>query len=383
MVLMWYGIVPIAGALYSRYKWRRFRLDFDRFRLRPLLNYGLCRRLDTGRSRAGTFRFIGGFESITDGHTLWIQGKELTIPVSLDGARTWLLPMQFGMDSHAGDGIPEDFDPGEEAPERVRWNRIATLTEGARVFVGGELSFQDERWCFVSTRETPLMVIFYDCPDRVLTPRIIRAGRLRNEYWNTATPYSLIAGALCQLCIAYSFLNRPAFRLTVIVSLIALFIPAFPFFPPGLLFTVLYRRLAWRARIFRAYRDLAALPLRYLAPGRESCRLPDGEIYGFRRFEHLPAPAGAKKIPLLIPEYTKEDNAAQWFVYGILDSDTAALPAEPADPFATFGAFPEKPEKLSCHYAITAYILEAAAWIALLAGIGLNIFFVRLIFVLL
>ncbi|GHV95602.1 hypothetical protein AGMMS50293_19220 [Spirochaetia bacterium] len=373
LVLLWYGAVPVAGALYSRFKWRQFRRRFDELRLRPLLHYAVCRRL---QKTGGTFRFIGGFESITDGHTLWVQGEDLTIPVSLAGAQAWLLPMQ------QGEGIPEDFDPGEEAPERIRWDRISTLTEGARVYVGGELTFQNERWSFVSSRETPLLVIIYDCPDRVLTPVVIRAGRHRNEYWNTATPYALIAGALCQIYIAVSFLNRPAFRLTVIAALVALFIPVMPMIPPGLLFTVLYRRLAWQARILRAYRDLSRLPLRYLAPGENSCRLPDGEIYGGIPYQKLPDAAREGKVPLLIPEQLKEGKHSSWYICGALQAGQT-LPTEPADPFAVYGILPGKPEQLSHRYALIAYTLEAAAWLALLAGIALNIFFIRMILILL
>jgi hypothetical protein len=379
MVALWYGLVPMGGALYSRSKWRRFRERFDGLRLMPLLDYTVYRRLGTGPVEPGPaaeFRFIGGFESITDRHILWIKGEDLTIPVSLASADAWLLPMQ------EGEGIPEAFDPGEEAPERIRRDRIATLNEGARVFVGGETRFQDGRWSFVSSKENPLLVIFYDCPDRSLTARTIRAGRHRNEYWNAATPYSLAAGVLCQIFIAASFLNRPAFRLTVITALAALFVPVFPLIPPGLLFTALYRRLAWKARILRAYRDLAALPLRYLPADQESRVLPDGEIYGVIKYRTAPASILEGKIPLLIPEYSQKKQGEDWHVFGVLRSGPG-LPEEPSDPFATFGALPANPRKLACRYAIAAYSLEAAAWLVLLAGIGLNIFFIRMILILL
>ena len=248
--------------------------------------------------------------------------------------------------------------------------------------MGGSLVFQDERWSFVSTRETPLMVIFYDCPDTALTPRAIRAGRHGNEYWNQITPYSLVIGALCQLFIAFSFLPRPAFRLTVITALIALFTPLFPLIPPGLLFTVLYRRLAWRARMLRAYRDLVRLPLRYLPAdrnnGAETGSLPDGEIYGCVCCDSLPAEAREEKIPFLLSEYPGAQWNARWRVFGALRPGEE-LPSRPRDPFATFGALPGKPETLARRYAIRAYAFEGIAWVVLLAGIGLNVFFIRMI----
>jgi hypothetical protein len=221
MLIIWYGLIPIAGALFNRYKWSKFRHRFDELRLSPLLDYGQYRQIG---SEGGVFRFTGGIESITDGHTLWVKGENLTIPVSLENTQSWLLPMQ------EEEGTPE-------VPERIRWNHISTLTEGAKVFVGGLLTNQDNRLSFVSSKERPLMVIFYDCPDNTLTDGIIRAARIRNEYWNSITPISLMLGAMSQVYIAVSFLDRPAFRLTVISALIAIFVPVLPWFPPGLLFS--------------------------------------------------------------------------------------------------------------------------------------------------
>ncbi|GHV06699.1 hypothetical protein FACS189485_15670 [Spirochaetia bacterium] len=371
LVIFWYGLVPVAGALVSRHSWRVFRRRFDDLRLRPLLDYG-----NYSKKTGGVFRFVGGFESVTDGHTLWIRSDSLTIPVALAGAQTYVLPMQEeGL-------LPGAFDPGEEAPERVRWDRVSTLTEGARVFVGGALMLRDKRWAFASTPDAPLMVIFYDGPDRSLAVRSIRAGRHRNEYWNGITPYALILGALCLIFEAVSFLPRPAFRLTAITAFAAVFVPLYPMVPPGLLFTVMYRRLWWRARIFRAYRDLARLPLKYFKPGEDETRLPDGEKYGFVRYDLLPTDL-KDKIPLLIPEEEKRKKA-EWYVFGVLPQESEVpsepeFPSEPADNFATFGALPGDPEVLARRYTRNAYGFEIISWLLLLAGIGLNAFFIRLI----
>jgi hypothetical protein len=363
----------VAGAFVSRRSWRQFRRRFDELRLKPLLDYGVyCGLSGTG----GSYRFIGGFESVTDGHTLWIRSESLTIPVSLRGAQTYMLPMQ------EGDGAAGTFDPGEEAPERIRWDRVSTLTEGARVFVGGSLTLKDDRWTFAAAGE-PLLVIFYDGPDRSLTARAIRAGRHRNEYWNALTPYSLILGALCLLVMAVSFLNRPAFRLTSITALITIFTPLFPLIPPGILCTVLYRRLWWRARIFRAYRDLVKLPLRYLPQGEGICRLPGGEWYGAYSCETL-SEAVRQALPLLILDDGKRKNEG-WYLFGAQPGPAAeqTVPTEPEDPFATFGILPGRPETLARRYTVRAYTLEIIAWLVLLAGIGLNFFFIQLIFALL
>jgi hypothetical protein len=417
LVIFFYGLIPVAGALASRRSWRIFRRRFDDLRLRPLLDYRLYSRMTGARPQLplqesgpqgmtsdvplpesdpqgrteGVYRFIGGFESVTDGHTLWIRSDTLTIPVALAGAQTYMLPMQ------EGGFLPGAFDPGEEAPEQIRWDRVSTLTEGAKVFVGGALVLHEDRWTFVSTAATPLLVIFYDGPDRSLAIRAIRAGRHRNEYWNSFTPYALILGALSLIFMAVSFLPRPAFRLTAITAFAAIFVPLYPMVPPGLLFTVIYRQLWWRARIFRAYRDLARLPLKYLKPGEETARLPDGERYGFVRYDSLPQAVQDSGAPLLIPEEEK-CKKAEWYIFGALpesglSAKTATngeqaeiglpaepgFPIEPQDNFATFGVLPGNPETLARHYTYKAYSFEIISWLLLLAGISLNALFIRLI----
>ena len=381
LVIFWYGIIPFIGAVINRYKWHKFRQRFDELRVKPILDYRIYRQLEKEEK---IFRFIGGFESITDRKTLWIQGENLTIPVSLTDAHTYLLPI------HKGEAIPDTFDSSEETPEQINWNRITTLAEGAKVYVGGALVFQDERWIFVSTKEVPLIVIFYDGPERSLTTRVIRAGRNQNEYWNGFTPYSFVMGALCQIIIALAYLNRPFFRPTVITAIIALFIPLFPMIPPGILFTTIYRRLSGQARKFMANSDLARLPLRYLSlnesasqdkPGWIGSLLPGGETYTMVCCNSPPKAMQEGKIKPLIPELIKS-RPKTWYIFGALHS-SYELPVEPGDPFATFGVLPEKPHVLSRRYAIASYTLDAIAWIILLLGIGINIYFVRLILILL
>ena len=273
----------------------------------PVLNYNSYWRRekpDNIRKDAGSFRFIGDFESVTDGQILWIRGDDLTLPVYLKNAETYMLP------ARTIEGAHEMFDPGDDSPEKVNWRKVSTLTEETKVFVGGSLADKDGRLSFASTKENPLIVIFFDGPGDSLTERAIRTCRRRGEYWNPATPYSLVIGALCLLLMAFSFLSRPAYRLTVIVSLIALFIPVYPIIPPGLLFTAFYRRLAWKSRELRALSDLSRLPAN--------------------------------------PDFHPEEPPSK---------NQAGL------------------------YAIKAYSLEAAAWIIMFAGIGLNIFFLRMVMV--
>jgi hypothetical protein len=301
MVILWYGLMPAVATLIKRFQWHKFKERFDILRQSPFLSYRSYRQFDKaeegGRFREGFFCFTGGIESITDDHTLWLRNEELSIPISLRNAKAYLLPMLNK------DGVILNLpEPGEEVIETIRWDKVSSLAEG-KVFVGGLLICLNGRWTFASTKENPLTVILYDSADSSLAARVIRAGRSQGESWNNLTLYSMIIGVLCQIFIVASFLYRPAFRLTVIVSLLALFIPLYPFLPPGLLFTVAYRWLSWKSRIQRTYGDLSR-----------------------------------------------------------------------------FGFFPDGMEKLTPRrYMARAYCLETAAWMMLFAGIGLNIFFLRMV----
>jgi len=380
LVILWYGIVPAGGALVKRCRWFAFRRNFNRFRLHPVLDGKAYWRNASEASENGgreIFRFIGGLESLGEDRSIWVSSGGLAVPVLLGKAETYLLPMQ-------GDGGASGvYEPGEEAPERIRLEKVSAIAEGTRVFVGGRLSRNEGRPTFVSTKETPLMVIFYGGPDHSLASKAIWAGRHRGEYFNPVTPYSLAIGALCLLAVAGYFLSRPAFHMTAILSFAAVFVPLFPLVPPGILFTAIYRRLAWRSRILRAYGDLAQLPLQYFAEGsrplpNETRELPDGEPYGFVRTRELPPEVGEGKIPRLIPEAKSPGKGDRWHIFGTLRPGDA-LPSRPADPSATFGVLPGDPGNFARRSARRAYVTEAAAWLALLAGISLNVFFLRML----
>jgi len=313
----------------------------------------------------GIFRFTGEIESITDGRILWVKGEDLTIPVSLEKIKCFLLPKNEGNET-------------PEAPEQIRWNRVSTLTEGVKVYIGGQIKMQNNRLNFISTKENPLIVIFYNCSETELTGEIIRCARTYNEYWNVFTPVSLTIGTLSLIYIAASFLNRPAFRITVIYALVAVFIPILPVIPPGLLFTALHSRMRWYSRKFRTYWELARLPLRYLKPGEDSAVLTTGETYGFVKLNSLPVNAGKEEAPFLIPEGFMEKVKNELFFFGITDLN-GGLPAVSKDKFASYGILPANPALLTRRYAVKAYIADILAWLVLFLGILINIIFIFII----
>jgi hypothetical protein len=307
----------MIGAIVKRRKWYTFRRRFNALRLCPILDYSSYWKASKDRQEPISFRFFGSLESVTDGETLWMHGKDLTISVSLKNTVTYLLP------AYKGDSVKETPDIDEEAPVKIRWGRVSMLTEGAKVFVGGSLVFHEERWQFVSTKKNPLIVFFYDGPDSLFTTRVIQSCRQQWAYWNAITPYSLIIGALCLILVAFSFLHRPIFRPTVIFSFVSLFIPLYPIIPPCLLFTVICRRLALKSRMLKAYNDLVRLHL--YSSGQED--------------------------------------------------ELSSQPADTHDPSAGFSMFPNATLKLARQFLFKAYVIEVLTWILMLTGIGLNIVF--------
>ncbi len=367
MALFWYAAVPIAGAFAVRRSWRLFRSRFESLRRAPLLDYAAYRKADP---LPQDFRFLGSFESVTDDRMLWVRNEGLTVPVRLEGAQIYLLPS-------AGSGEEGYLESEGDAPERIRWDRLSTLTDGVRVYIGGKLCGEGGKRTFCSCRAAPLLVILYDGADRSLMFRTVRAGRHRNEYWNPATPFALAVGIAVQLVIAVGYLPRPAFRLAALAAFAAMFGPLLPYAPPGVLFTAVYRRLWRRARTLRAYRDLVRLPLCHLESGGGTGLLPDGSAYACRVYDELPA---AEDPPLAIPPGLGAAPGGNLRVYGTIgDGEEGTHPRRPADPMGAYVLIPGDPAALARAYSRRAYLNEAAAVGVLFCGLAVNALFVALV----
>ncbi|MHB9294450.1 hypothetical protein PilKf_00164 [Pillotina sp. SPG140] len=328
--------------LTVRQQWRLFRRRFDDSRLCPILNYS--------HAPGNVFRFDGYLESFSEKHVIWIRNKTLTVPVSLENSQLYVFP-------HGSDN----------PPQRIQRNDITTLTEYSNIFVCGQLSKRNRQNMFVSTKEYPLIIIFYEGNIRDLTVRVIQCGRYKTEYWNKITPYSLICGVFSNLFIGLVFLNRPAFSLTVTVAFIALWTPLFSFIPPGIIFTLLGQHCWHQARIFRSYRDIVYLPAKYAFLNN---RLPNGEQYGVLKTNTL-----ALTVPMLVPIPQKKiKEIKEWYVFGAFHENDG--PVQPYDFSAPYGALPGKPERLAQHYNRKALIYEIIAWISFSIGMALSTAFI-------
>jgi hypothetical protein len=206
----------------------------------------------------------------------------------------------------------------------------------------------------------------------------MRAGRNKNEYWNSITPYSYIAGLFSLLLVSAVFLVRPLFQLTAMAACIALVTPLIPLIPPGLVCTLGYQRLWRKARLFRIYRDILRLPLTY------GETLPGGERYGKTVSFGTPPEVLEETLPLLLPQGPAgtfhPGDKEMWYIFGRLRGESG-IPEEPEDPFAPFGAVLGDPEGRAKNYTREAYILEILACLLLLAGLSLNVFFIALIII--
>jgi hypothetical protein len=340
----------------------------------PLLDYGMLRQ-----NKNGEFHFIGSFESITENSTLWIRSDNLTIPVFLKNAQTYMLPLS--VHKH-GDGADQkmyfdenDLDVNMPAPRRFNWNRISSLTAGAKVFIGGELKVINGRQTFASSKGQPLLVIFYECSETMLSAAVVRAGKYNVEYWNTVTPYSLVGGVFSLIGIAQFFYARPIYRATVLSAIVAIFGPLFPLLPPGLIFTLVYRYLWMRACMYRVFRDVALLPLKYAAPG-DAPQIQSGAVYECRMLDTLPYDSN---IPRLLPAGKHEKNES-WHMAGFFgEGSDDPLSETSTNPFIPYGLLPGSPETLSRVYNRKALLLEVSAWLVLVSGIAMNVFFAELI----
>ncbi|MDR2783351.1 MAG: hypothetical protein LBB48_05860 [Treponema sp.] len=238
ILVFWYGVLPLAGVCIRRRHKKVFRQRFKEVLRKPLLDYETWRLLERRDGQDEQYRLSGKIESTSE-KTLWVKSDSLLIPVELRNARFFFI--------------------NNSSLQRIVWHRLPGFFEDTKIFVAGELVQLEGRRIFASTKKTPLIAVLYDTEEENLVPRIIGASRNKNDYWNAITPYSILIGAFSLIVTTVSFLRHPAFWLTVITAFIAVFIPLFPFFPPGILFTALSRFLRKQSEAASIRADMLAI----------------------------------------------------------------------------------------------------------------------------
>ncbi len=381
-------IIPGAGAVSVRRRWRRFRRAVVGSALAPTVTYTALSQLRRTAGGAGRYRFFGRLEAIEDDDVIWLNDGAISVAADVARTTAYLLPA-----AGAREQPSQPFS--EETPDRVPWSRLTTLPERTPVFVAGPLRLEGDRPVFrAEAAGDELLLILYDGPDEEVLQHSVWTGRQRNEYWNLLTPASLAVGSLALLLAAYILLRIPADGGAAILAVSCALIPILPLLPPGFISFPLYRRMWRRGRYLRAERDILRLPLRHDFDARGETLLPDGERYVMCTVDAAAAAelvrAGAQRLDVSVAEAepARAREPARYFVFG-RPGDAAGAGAPPSgaeetrrpnDPMAGLLVIPGEPSRLARRSQRTAQLYEISAVASLLVGAGIN-FYIALLLV--
>lgn len=233
--ILFYALLPVAGAFAAREQWRRFRRAVTWAAKLPRLSGAADSEPEGPRLVAGEIEAIGSAGE------LWVRSGGTSCVVDLGGA--WVYA--FAVRSGSG------------RVERRRWSGIPSIGPGARAFVAGRASFEGGR-LRMDGASAPIAMI-HDGDDDDIVSRAIWAGRHENEYWNPATQVSLTLGAAAMGGILSLAISSRTPGLVTALTLIAAFSPVLPLLPPGVIGFLAYRKFWKQARFLRARRDVEAL----------------------------------------------------------------------------------------------------------------------------
>jgi len=390
LAAFFYLFLPGIGAFYSRRQWRKFRRNIVESTLTPLVKYEHIHQEKKGF--LGTYRFLGSLEAIQE-DTIWLRGGGLSISADLKNGQVYVLP-SYAQEEKL-EGIEENRETlPDEMPKKIVWNRIFSLPEGTKIFIGGALFNEAGRSIFRGEKNHPLTVVIYDGGEETFLRRSIWNGRQRNEYWNRLTPSSLAAGSFSLIMLGYHFLKNPYLYVPALLSLSSSIIPVMVFAPPGILLFFLYRNLWRKGRFLRAERDLLQLPLRFFddfegVEKQETTSLPDGSGYGMHRLtlpeyeQQLTSNSVFHKISVRASSYLQGNTLREnpLFLFGAVSEDNEiGFPDKAEDPMVEFLLVPGNPADLSRECAKKARMLEIEAVVAFTVGLIGNFMLIFLIF---
>lgn len=238
--ILFYAMLPVAGAFLAREQWRRFRRAVTEAAALPPLSGAVA-----GSEPDGPCLVAGEIEAIGAGGELWVRSGQASCVVDLSG--TWV----YAFAVRAGTG----------RVERRRWSGIPSIGPGARAFVAGRVRFDGGRLRLDGSGASLAMI--HDGDDDDIVGRAVWAGRHENEYWNPVTQVSIVLGAAAMGGILSLAISERTPSLVTAMTLIAAFSPVLPLLPPGVVGFLAYRKFWKQARYLRARRDVEALD-----PGR-------------------------------------------------------------------------------------------------------------------
>lgn len=357
--ILFYVVIPLAGAFQVRTVWRRFRLTMVNASFFPLCDYDDI----MAKKREGYYRFFGEIETIQQNGLLWVKNEQITMTARMENCHVYLIPSEKKMNS--------------QMPTKLRWNRVFSIAEGTDVYICGNISESNGRLQFQGSRKEPLTVILYDGEKKTLLERSISCGRQKNEYWNFLTPWSVAIGGILSLVLLNMMIQANVNVQFLIGGIIVAALPIIPFLPPGLFFFLLYTVLWRRGRYCRADRDLLALPLRFEDKNIKTLSYLHQKFSSGKALH--PVREGFKKRSFRLG---KKNNKSLWnySVFGSLhNSDEGRWLKEPEDPMKEFILIDGDPSDLVKSATRKAQRYEALSMISILFSLLLNIILMILI----
>ncbi len=368
--VLFYLFIPGLGAFHVRKRWRTFRRRISDSTLLRRITYNTLVKSDDGY--LGDYRFFGSLEAMQGDDTVWIRSGSTSLAADLAGVDVYLLP---SFSHSANEGVVEINEEAlpDEMPQQLPWSQVFNLPEGTSIYISGPLFVQRGQAVFRSTDEHELTAVIYEGEAESVLRRSIWGGRQRNEYWNSFTPASLIAGTMALLFIAYNFLRLQAEAVPAALALGLSTTPILPFLPPGLPFFLLYRFLWKKGRFSRAERDILRLPMRYFDNAGTIVSLPDGGNYTLREFDTREAALesmGKPKVRTTSLLEAEGESTRQYFVFH----------AEGTDPMAEEIMIPGHPFELAALCVNRARLYEWASIGAFGVCYAVNLIFALILF---
>lgn len=340
LVLIFYTALPLLGAFVVRSQWRVFRKTLqsslffsDIIKPSPFVNRSL-----------GSRKILGKLEALEGNDMIWVRGPQnKAITVEMRKGTVFFMPPLKSIEKLYPHLLPVPLPA--LSLEKVPWDDVFSLPEGTKMYISGDLYYEDGRYTFRSTKETPLMVLIYNGDPLHLVSRAVWCGRQNNEFWNFLTPWSFFSGILLLLILSVYLIQNSANYLLQFFSISMALLPAMLFLPPGVLLFNLYKTFWDTARRYRAERDLMKLTM---DPENGQINLKDQP--GQTHYSRQPSAWNRKGKAVL-----HEINA----ILGL--SDTTIT-------------FPVSPEKLVKFCRCKAFLYEALSGFVLLGGMLVNFY---------
>ncbi|MEI8095583.1 MAG: hypothetical protein WCG80_15340 [Spirochaetales bacterium] len=257
LTLLFYAIIPLAGAYQVRHGWRRLRQWVTSAAASRPLTF---QALQTIQPDQGPYRLVGALEAFEGRDTLWIGNDTVSVAVNLRGVEVYFLEN------------PDEGAEVQDPPRKVAWTRLGVLPEGTRFVVWGHLtpgnSGATNALRFAAAPARPLLVVAFSGEETTVLERLVRDSRQPIEHWNPATPVSLVIGFAALLVASYWELRSPGARAIGLIGLALALLPSTFFLPPGIVFFYGFARLWAQSRQLRARRDV--LVFRSQAAGAEA-----------------------------------------------------------------------------------------------------------------